>query len=91
MKNKIYVIIFGKVQGVFFRFNTKKKADELNIFGWVKNTNDGKVEAVFEGDERKINNMIEWCLKGPINAKVEKIEIFNQKYKKEFDSFSIIY
>jgi len=91
MNIKIYVIITGLVQGVFFRLNTKKKADELKIYGWVKNTVDGKVEAVFEGEKKNIFRIIEWCLKGPINAKVDKIEIFNQKYNKEFDGFSIIY
>jgi len=90
MKIKVYIIILGRVQGVWFRVNTKKKADELNLFGWVKNTDDGKVEAVFEGDEKKISNILEWCSKGPTKAKVSKIEIFKKKYIKKYDNFSII-
>jgi acylphosphatase len=91
MKKKVYIIIYGKVQGVWFRLNTKNKADELGICGWVKNTEDGKVEAVFEGDENKITEIIEWCSKGPSKARVSKIEIFKKNYAKEYDDFSIIY
>jgi acylphosphatase len=91
MEKKVYVIIYGKVQGVWFRVNTKNKADELGIYGWVKNTDDGKVEAVFEGDEKKITKMIEWCSIGPSQAKVIKIEILKKKYIKEYNDFSIIY
>ena len=91
MKIELYVLISGRVQGVWFRANTKNKADELGLSGWVKNTIDGKVEAVFEGDGKNIFNMIEWCSKGPSNAKVSKIEIIKKKYSKNYDNFSIIY
>jgi acylphosphatase len=91
MKIKLKVIISGKVQGVFFRVNTKNKAEQFGVNGWVKNTSDGKVEAVFEGDENKIYEMIEWCSKGPSNSKVTKIDIIKKKYKNEYDNFSIIY
>lgn len=91
MDIKIKVLISGKVQGVFFRFNTKKNADELGLFGWVKNTKDGKVEALFEGDEKHIYKMIEWCSKGPSNSKVTKVDVFKKKYVKEYNNFSIIY
>ncbi len=91
MKIKVYVIIYGKVQGVWFRYNTKNKANELGLYGWVKNIDDDKVEAVFEGEEQKIYSIIEWCSKGPPKAKVNKIEIFKKKYEKEYNNFSIIY
>lgn len=91
MNIKINAIISGKVQGVWFRANTKKKADELEISGWVKNTEDGNVEAVFEGDEKNVYKLIRWCSKGPANSKVTKIDIIKKKYTKEFNNFSIIY
>ena len=91
MLSRIHVFYSGRVQGVWFRLNTKKKADELNLSGWVKNTDDGKVEAVFEGDKKKVSNIVEWCSIGPTKAKVSKIEIFKKKYKKEYDNFSIMY
>ena len=61
MKLRLQVKISGKVQGVWFRLNTKNKADDLKINGWVRNTNDGKVEAIFEGEEEKLHKIINWC------------------------------
>ena len=91
MEKSVKVIISGRVQGVWFRANTKQKAEELGIFGWVRNTDDGCVEAVFEGDERLIDEMINWCHKGPALAKVEKVEIKKRRPTNEFDDFSIRY
>jgi acylphosphatase len=90
MKLRLQVKISGKVQGVWFRLNTKKKADDLNINGWVKNTIDGKVEAIFEGNEENLHKMIKWCLVGSPNSKVKKIEISKNDFQNEFNSFSII-
>jgi acylphosphatase len=84
-----HLIISGKVQGVFFRFNAKNKAKELGIFGWVKNLSDGRVEALVEGEKEKIEEFIKWAKKGPLFAKVEELENEQQKFKGEFDSFKI--
>jgi acylphosphatase len=91
MKIKLHVKISGKVQGVWFRVNTKNKAVELGVNGWVKNTLDGGVEAIFEGKEKEIHNMVNWCLRGSPNSKVEKIEIYKKKHSNEHDTFSIIH
>ena len=91
MKLRLHVKIFGKVQGVWFRLNTKNKAEDLHINGWVRNTIDGGVEAIFEGDEENLHKMINWCLIGTPNSKVEKIEINKNKYLNEFNNFSIIH
>ena len=91
MKIELYVLISGRVQGVWFRANTKNKADELGLSGWVKNTIDGKVEAVFEGDEKNIFKMIEWCSKGPSKAKVSKIEIIKKNIQKIMILFFTIF
>jgi acylphosphatase len=91
MKESVYVVISGEVQGVWFRASTKKKADELGITGWVRNTPDGKVEAVFEGDENQLNIMIKWCHQGPPLSKVEKVETKNQDTINGFNSFKIRY
>ena len=90
MKLQFHVKIFGKVQGVWFRANTKNKADEFYLTGWVKNTNDGGVEAIFEGEENNLKNIINWCLKGPPSANVEKIEIHKKEFTNKFHNFSII-
>ena len=90
-KSRAYVLISGRVQGVFFRENTKKQARDLGITGWVRNLPTGQVEAVFEGDKDKIEKIINWAKKGPVLAKVESIEIKWQKYQGEFNDFDIRY
>jgi acylphosphatase len=84
-------LVSGRVQGVFFRQNTLEKAQTLNLKGWVKNTEDGKVEAVFEGDKEKIKKILEWMRIGPPLAKVENLEIRWEDFKDEFENFEIKY
>jgi len=88
MKSKVHVIISGRVQGVWFRASTKNKAEQLGIKGWVRNTPDGNVEAVFEGDEKVIEEMLEWCNHGPPLAKVDNVQVKKQPVSYEFDKFS---
>jgi len=76
----IHVIISGRVQGVWFRVSTKNKAEQLGIKGWVRNTSDGKVEAVFEGEEKILDEMLKWCHIGPQLSKVDNV-VIEKKYK----------
>ncbi|MBS3151581.1 acylphosphatase [Candidatus Woesearchaeota archaeon] len=80
---RIKILINGMVTGVFFRKFICDHATSLGLSGYVRNTEDGGVEAVFEGDEDKINKMIEICKKGPSTAKVENIKIIEEKVKYE--------
>ena len=89
MNIRRYVLVSGKVQGVFFRSGTKKRADELHLTGWVRNLDDGRVEAVFEGEEGKVEKMVEWCRKGSSFAIVNDIQVISEEYKGEFNDFSI--
>jgi acylphosphatase len=91
MKLNVKVLISGRVQGVWFRANTKNKAEQLGLTGWVKNTSDGKVEAEFEGEEEIIIKMLEWCKGGSPSAKVTNIEINRKSPKNEYDNFEIRY
>lgn len=91
MKSNVHVIISGRVQGVWFRANTKQKAEQLGITGWVRNTSDGNVEAVFEGEKEQIKEMLNWCYHGSSMAHVENVEIKNQEPTNGFDGFSIRY
>jgi len=91
MKVRAHVLIKGIVQGVFFRANTKRKADELGVNGWVKNTSDGNVEAVFEGEKENVEKLIEWARKGPKGARVDTINVEWSNYKGEFENFRIKY
>lgn len=87
---RAHVRVYGKVQGVWFRANTKKKAEELGVNGWVRNMPDGSVEAVFEGDEQAVEKLIEWCHSGPEMARVEKVEVEYEEPKGE-KGFTIKY
>ncbi|HEX17001.1 MAG TPA: acylphosphatase [Thermoplasmatales archaeon] len=91
MKVQAHVLISGRVQGVWFRANTKEKARQLNLKGWVRNLPDGRVEALFEGEKEMVEEMIKWCHKGPPLAEVEKVEVEYRDYEGKFDDFSILY
>ncbi|MFC1711676.1 acylphosphatase [Patescibacteria group bacterium] len=76
---KVQVNISGQVQGVFYRVFIARKAKNLGVFGWVKNLDDGRVEAAFIGTKNQVNKMIKWCLQGPAGSKVQGIEKINEK------------
>ena len=86
---RAHVFIFGSVQGIGFRYSTKHKADALGLKGWVRNYLD-YVEAVFEGPEDRVKEIVEWCRKGPPTARVDKFEVKFEKYTGEFEEFGII-
>lgn len=89
---RIKVIVKGKVQGVFFRASIKELADILKIKGYARNLPDGKsLEAVFEGEENKIKQMVKFCKKGPPLAKVEEVEVKEMPIDKPFEDFKILY
>ncbi len=83
--------IIGRVQGVFFRAETKKAATLYGITGWVKNNIDGTVEALFEGNKENVNQVLNWCRKGPPLSHVEKVIELREDYAGEFRSFDIQY
>ncbi len=84
-----YVIIKGKVQGVFFRASAKKTAVRLKITGWVRNTNTGNVELVAQGEAGNVEEFISWCRKGPEDARVESVTIEHAE-KQDFSTFQIL-
>ncbi len=88
---KVYLLIKGKVQGVFFRENVRKIAKEFGIKGYVKNTINGDVEVAAYGKDEKIRKLIKYCKKGPKNAIVEDVEIKKLDNKEEFEEFEIKY
>lgn len=82
------IIVKGKVQGVSYRYYTKKKAEQLNIKGYVKNLDNGDVEIVAQGEN--IERLKEWCKEGPPLAKGSKIKAEKVKTK-DYKDFRIIY
>ena len=75
MKKAVKVFISGNVQGVFFRSFIKEQADKLNIKGYVRNLEDGRVEAVLEGNVEDVNKMIELSKKGAPHSVVKNVSI----------------
>ena len=67
------VLVSGRVQGVSFRDSTREKAQELGLSGWVRNLSDGSVEAVFEGEGDRVEEMLSWCKEGPPSASVQRV------------------
>ena len=90
-KMRVHVIISGKVQGVFFRMETQLAAEAHKVNGWVKNTPDGRVEAVFEGDSGQVGEMIQWCWKGSRMSRVEAVDTTEETYVGDLSGFSITY
>mgnify|MGYP000527067372 CR=1 FL=1 len=87
--SRAHLLISGRVQGVTFRASTKSKAESLALKGWVRNTEDGKVEAVIEGEKDKIKKLIDWARQGPTLAKVEDIKIEWEERQNDLEKFQI--
>ena len=88
MTEAIQIIVYGRVQGVWFRAGSKERAGELGIFGWVKNMPEGTVEIHAEGEKSQLENFIAWCHKGTAAANVISLDI-NPISLKNFTSFEI--
>jgi acylphosphatase len=85
------VIIHGFVQGVAFRASTRNKAEQLGLGGWVRNLPDGTVEALFEGELGKVEEIVAWCRRGPVGSRVTEVEVAREPYRGEYHDFSIRY
>lgn len=90
-RTRTHVIISGMVQGVFFRYETRMRAQSLGLSGWVMNRRDGKVEAVFEGPKDAVESVVRWCHKGPSGAVVSDVNVKREPFTGEFKGFSVKY
>jgi acylphosphatase len=90
-KARIHIFVSGQVQGVFFRAETRIKAKELGLFGWVRNLENGQVEILAEGEKEKLEKLVEWAKEGPALARVNGLKVEWQEYKGEFSQFEIRY
>jgi acylphosphatase len=91
MKVKAHIFISGMVQGVFFRSETRHEAKKRGVKGWVRNISDGGVEAVFEGEQENVKELVEFCRRGPPGARVTGIDVMWENYTGEFRDFEIRY
>jgi acylphosphatase len=72
------VVVHGRVQGVFFRDTTRRLALAEGVAGWVRNTREGTVEAVFEGEPRAVERLVSFARKGPSGALVERVDVHEE-------------
>ncbi len=73
-RTRVHVFVSGTVQGVYYRATTRDTARDAGVDGWVKNLEDGRVEAVFEGPEADVESMVEWCHEGSPAADVNDVQ-----------------
>lgn len=90
-KLRVHIFVSGLVQGVFFRSETRAKARELGLFGWVRNLKDGRVEILAEGEKEKLEKLIGWAKTGPDSARIDGLGVEWSEYKGEFKNFEIKY
>lgn len=86
---RAHVFVSGRVQGVNFRWYTQRKAQELGVTGWVRNLWDGRVEAIFEGDEQAVQRAVDWCHVGAPSAQVDRVQVNYEEATGEFRNFRI--
>lgn len=90
-KKRLHILVSGLVQGVFFRAATKDTALSLGLGGWVRNIPDGRVEALFEGEEEALTKALEWCRHGPPGSRPVDVETNWEEYRGEFPDFRIAF
>jgi acylphosphatase len=88
-RERARVYISGKVQGVFFREATREKAEQLGLAGWVRNLQDGRVEALFEGPSERVGEMVRWCEEGPSHAEVEDVDTEFEAPAGDLEGFAV--
>lgn len=90
-QKRVRLLITGRVQGVFFRQSTKARAIRDSVRGWVRNLDDGRVEAVLEGDAGAVDAVTEWCRRGPANSIVHGVDVQEEAHTGEFGEFDVRY
>ncbi len=88
-EERAHVFVSGRVQGVAFRDSARSQAERLGLSGWVSNTEDGRVEAVFEGEPEAVRQMIEWCESGPSSADVEDVSVEQETPSGDLSGFEV--
>jgi len=89
LRSRAHIYVSGNVQGVFYRYETKKHAELHGVNGWVRNLPDGRVECLFEGEREDVEKTIEFCRQGPPAAHIDDVDIQWEDWKGEFNDFQI--
>ena len=82
---RIHVYVSGQVQGVFYRAECRRKAQELGVGGFARNLPDGRVEAAFEGEDDAVDAMVRWCHEGTSYAEVASVDAAEEQPKGDRD------
>ena len=90
MKKSVRAYIEGTVQGVFFRAFVKENAERLNVKGFVRNLEDGRIEVFLEGDPENVEKMIELCKTGPKHSEIRSVEVKDERFQ-DFKTFKILH
>jgi undecaprenyl diphosphate synthase len=90
VKSRIEIHISGRVQGVHFRGAAKTQSDKLQVTGYAKNQDNGTVEIIAEGEESALEELLHWCFRGSLLAKVTGLTYNWKEYLGEFSSFDVI-
>ncbi len=90
MKKSVRLYISGLIQGIFFRSFVKENAERLNVKGFVRNLEDGRVEVFLEGNSEDVRKMIELCKKGPKHSQVKKVEEKKERFQ-DLKAFKILH
>ena len=86
---RVRIVVSGRVQGVWFRESTRQRAIELGVTGWVRNLQDGRVEAVFEGGSKAVEAAIEFVREGPQLAEVRELQLDELTSAERLDGFRV--
>ena len=89
MQNRVRLLVSGRVQGVYFRVFTRKKALQLGVNGYTRNLANGQVEIIAEAEDDILEKFIQWCHKGPITARVDQVICAPLESDGDFSSFDI--
>lgn len=87
---RVHVLLTGRVQGVFFRESARQEAADLGVKGWIRNMPDGRVEGVFEGDDARVDALVQWCRDGPDRAAVEDVAVEEEPAMDSFEEFQVV-
>lgn len=86
---RVRLFISGRVQGVAFRYYTQAEAGSLGLGGWVRNLQDGRVEVLAEGPSERVEQLVQWCHRGPRGARVDAVDVQPEQPKGEKEEFEI--
>ena len=91
MIKTLHIFVEGRVQGVYYRASTKQKAIKLQLKGWVRNLSDGRVEIMAQGEQKQLDELVNWCYQGSKYSLVTKVNTTFIDQSESFSNFDVRY